>query len=94
MGIQYQQSRRRHVGAGWSAACAGAVKRHALDTMHGRHGHLMVPAKIGNRGGDAIFSRTQPHTSQQDQTSATLDGGEPQYMTNAIAVVASTNERR
>ena len=34
----------------------------------------MVPAEIGNRSGDAIFSRTQPHTSQQDQTAATLNG--------------------
>ena len=62
------------MGAGWSAACAGAVKRHALDTMHGGNGHFMVPSEIGNRGGDAIFSRTQPHAAQQDQTAATLDG--------------------
>ena len=34
----------------------------------------MVPAEIGNRGGDAIFSRTRLHTAQQDQTAATLDG--------------------
>ena len=74
MGIQCQQSRRRHMGAGWAAARAGAVKRHALDTGHRRNGHLMVPAEIGNRGGNAIFSRTQPHASQQDQTSAALDG--------------------
>jgi len=62
------------MGTGWSAARAGAVKRHALDTMYGGNGHLMIPAEIGNRGGNAIFSRTQPHTSQQDQTTATLDG--------------------
>ena len=62
------------MGAGRPAARAGAVKRHALDTMHGENGYLMVPPEIGNRCGDAIFSRTQPHTSQQDQTTATLDG--------------------
>jgi hypothetical protein len=62
------------MGAGWPAARAGAVKRHALDTMHGENGYLMVPAEIGNRCGDAIFNRTQPHASQQDQTAATLDG--------------------
>jgi hypothetical protein len=74
MGIQCQQGRRRHMGAGRPAARAGAVKCHALDAMHGGNGHLMVPAKIGNRGSDAIFSRTQPHAAQQDQTSAALDG--------------------
>ena len=42
--------------------------------MHGENGHLMVPAEIGNRGGNAIFRRTQPHASQQDQTSAALNG--------------------
>ncbi len=62
------------MGAGRPAARAGAVQCHALDTMDGRYGHLMVPAEVGNRGGDAIFSRTQPHASQQDQTAATLDG--------------------
>ena len=74
MFIQCQQGRRRHMGASRPAARAGAVKCHALDTMHGGNCHLMVPAEIGNGRGDAIFSRTQPHAPQQDQTAATLDG--------------------
>ncbi len=60
-GIQRQQGRRRHMGAGWPAASAGAVQRHPLGAVDRRYRHLMGTAEIRDRCPDAIFRRTQPH---------------------------------
>ena len=41
--------------------------------MYGGNGHLMVPAEVGNRGGDVIFSSTQPHTAEKLSASRTTE---------------------